>query len=338
MIPFWGLICAGVIHAATTDRIAAVVNDDVITLSEVYELGAEFISEAALTPDARREAEINVLDSLVLRSLVSQELMRLDFDVTEDELTGAIDEVASNNGMDLKQLRQEIENSGLTWSLYQTQLKESLRQMKFNQTILQPRIQVEEDGLLDLYQRKVRAMDSIMESEIGAIFLKAASGFRDAKSVAKENDMRIEEAQAMIDKAKATHQKALSQKLAAIQEQLDAGAKFEDIASAFDEGGFNKNEGRMGIFPEGQLRGDLDAAAFSTPVGSLSEPIETEQGLFLIYVYDRRPQAAPSFEDMRSALLDEYYEARFERETEIWFTQAKRRAHIEVMLEDPKGP
>ena len=74
MIPFWGLICAGVIHAATTDRIAAVVNDDVITLSEVYELGAEFISEAALTPDARREAEINVLDSLVLRSLVSQEL------------------------------------------------------------------------------------------------------------------------------------------------------------------------------------------------------------------------------------------------------------------------
>ena len=111
-----------------------------------------------------------------------------------------------------------------------------------------------------------------------------------------------------------------------------------DIASAFDEGGFNKNEGRMGVFPEGQLRGDLDDAAFSTPVQTLSDPIKTDQGLFLIYVYDRRPQDAPSFEDMRSALLDEYYEARFERETEVWFTQAKRRAHIEVMLEDPQGP
>ena len=338
MIPVWGFLFAGISSAATSDRIAAVVNDDVITLSEVYELGAEFISEAALTPDARREAEINVLDSLVLRSLVSQELMRLEFDVTEDELTGAIDEVAANNGMDLEQLRNEIENSGLTWALYQTQLKESLRQMKFNQTILQPRIQVEEDGLLDLYQRKVRAMDSVMEAEIGAVFLKGSPGFRDAKSIAKESDMSIEEAQAMIDEAKGKHRKAQVQKLAAIQEQLEAGAKFEDIASAFDEGGFNKNEGRMGIFPEGQLRGDLDAAAFATPVGSLSEPIETDQGLFLIYVYDRRPQAAPPFEDMRSALLDEYYEARFERETEVWFTQAKRRAHIEIMLEEPKGP
>ena len=34
-------------------------------------------------------------------------------------LTGAIDEVAANNGFSLEQLRQEIENSGLTWALYQ---------------------------------------------------------------------------------------------------------------------------------------------------------------------------------------------------------------------------
>lgn len=337
MIPLWGWISLWVSQAAVTDRIAAIVNDDVITLSEVYELGSEYISEAALTPDARREAEVSVLDSLILRSLVTQELMRLGFDVTEDELTGAIDEVAANNGLSLEQLRQEIENSGLTWPLYQAQLKESLRQMKFNQTILQPRIQVEEDGLIDLYQRKIRAMDSVMEAEIGVILLKGPPGFRDAKAVAKDNKISLEEAQAMIDEAKATHLNSQSQKRAAIQEQLAAGARFEDIAAAFDEGGFNKNEGRMGVFPEGQLRADLDGAAFSTPIQSLSEPVETDQGIFLIYVFDRRPQAAPSFEELRNSLLDEYYETRFERETEVWFTQAKRRAHIEVMLEAPQG-
>ena len=148
--------------------------------------------------------------------------------------------------------------------------------------------------------------------------------------------MSVEEAQAMIDEAMGKH-KAQRQKLRAIQEQLDAGQSLKTSHLPSMKVA-NKNEGRMGIFPEGQLRGDLDGAAFSTPVQTLSDPIETDQGLFLIYVYDRRPQAAPSFEDMRSALLDEYYEARFERETEVWFTQAKRRAHIEVMLEDPQGP
>ena len=48
--------------AATVDRVAAVVNDDVITLSEVYDLGGAFIEERFNTdPDpatARREAEL----------------------------------------------------------------------------------------------------------------------------------------------------------------------------------------------------------------------------------------------------------------------------------------
>ena len=71
------------------------VNDDVITLSEVYELGAEsFLRPHCPMPVEKQDRP----DSLLLRSLVSQELMRLDFDVTEDELTGAIDEVAANNG------------------------------------------------------------------------------------------------------------------------------------------------------------------------------------------------------------------------------------------------
>ena len=64
--PFWGLICAGVIHAATTDRIAAVVNGNII-LCLVYELGAEFISKQLL-PQMHAEKLDNVLDSLVLRS------------------------------------------------------------------------------------------------------------------------------------------------------------------------------------------------------------------------------------------------------------------------------
>jgi hypothetical protein len=207
--------------------------------------------------------------------------------------------------------------------------------MKFNQAILQPRIQVEEDGLLDLYQRKIRAMDTLMEVELGAIFLKSSPGFRSAKVIAREEGISLQAAKLMIDEALAGHEASQKTKMSSIRAMLKKGVAFEEIAAQFDEGGFNKAEGRMGVFPEGQLRGDLDEIAFATPIGEMSEPIETDQGTFLIYVYDKRPQEAASFEDMRDILLDEYYETRFERETEVWFAQAKRRAHIEVMLEEP---
>ena len=36
----------GAAHAAAYDRIAAVVNDEIITLSEVYDVGGEFINSS----------------------------------------------------------------------------------------------------------------------------------------------------------------------------------------------------------------------------------------------------------------------------------------------------
>ena len=57
----------GAAFAAPADRIAAVVNDEVVTLSEVYEMGRDFIETRAQSGLAgeRRTAELEVLDSLI---------------------------------------------------------------------------------------------------------------------------------------------------------------------------------------------------------------------------------------------------------------------------------
>ena len=72
------LLLVGLAHAVVVDRIAAVVNSDVITLSEVYALGGDFIEQRTLEDGgadaARRAAELEVLDSLIMRRLISQEV------------------------------------------------------------------------------------------------------------------------------------------------------------------------------------------------------------------------------------------------------------------------
>src|SRR6056300_1616568 len=91
------------VQAETIDRIAAVVNSDIVLLSEVYEAGLDFIP----TAPNRRDAELEVLDSLILEKLVEQELNKLAMAVTEEELSKALKDVAKSNNLEPDQLRKE---------------------------------------------------------------------------------------------------------------------------------------------------------------------------------------------------------------------------------------
>ena len=136
-------ILSGSAEAAVVDRVAAVVNDDVIVLSEVYDLGSDYIEQKTTagggTPASRRLAELEVVESLIQRRLISQEITRLGLDVTDLEMDRTIDDIASRNGMDRDTLRVEVEKTGIPWIEYKSELRENLRQMKFDEAVIKPR-------------------------------------------------------------------------------------------------------------------------------------------------------------------------------------------------------
>ena len=72
---------------AVIDRVVAVVNDELVLLSEVYAFGGPYIEEAAATdPSARTRAEGEVLDRLLERKLVEQEMRDLKIDQSDQDL------------------------------------------------------------------------------------------------------------------------------------------------------------------------------------------------------------------------------------------------------------
>ena len=149
-------------QAEVVERVAAVVNNEVIALSEIYEVGGDFIAEA-LTSDAskesRRSAELKVLDELVAQELMVQEMARLAIDVTAVEVDQALDDIASRNGVDRTRLKQEVERSGLNWTSYRDGITQELRGMKFDQVVLQPRVSLSDDEVEALYRRKVADLE-----------------------------------------------------------------------------------------------------------------------------------------------------------------------------------
>lgn len=78
-------------------------------------------------------------------------------------------------------------------------------------------------------------------------------------------------------------------KIADIKKRLDAGEDFGTLAISLSEDPSAKsNEGNLGYFTALQMVYPFESAAFSTPIGKISNPIRTRFGYHLIKVMDKR--------------------------------------------------
>ena len=311
-----GILFGPSAEAGTVDRVAAVVNDEVITLSEVYELGRAFIEERTRAGAAgdRRTAELEVLDSLIRRRLVSQEMFRLQIDASDVEVDRAVDDIARRNGVNRDSLRTEVERGGVSWPQYRDEIREVIRDQKFTQMIIRPRIVENEDEIRDAYRRMATESDQPERVELGAIFFAYPVGGTAAGK---------EATQALLQSAKS---------------RVGSGESFADVAAALDSGPYGANGGAMGTFVEGELVDELNGPAFSTPVGALSEAIETPQGLFLLEIRSREKLPLRAYEDVRDEIASKVFEGRIEREKDTWYQQARRGAAVNIKLENVTQP
>ncbi len=84
-----------------------------------------------------------------------------------------------------------------------------------------------------------------------------------------------------------TDQEALA-KAQDIRKKLAGGADFATLAKAeSDDTGSAAKGGSLGKFSHGQMVGPFDQAAFSLPVGQISEPVKTQFGYHIIKVESR---------------------------------------------------
>ncbi len=300
----------GSARAEVVDRIAAVVSDDLITWTEVYELGGDHIEDAIRSGRGeRRGLELEVLDVLIGRRLVEQEMRRLELDLTDSDFERALSDIARQNGLDRERLQAEVEASGMVWDAYLEELRENLRQMKFNQSVLAPRITVREDELLAAYRRSTSALAGPEQAHLQTMLLPFPADATDEQKAE-------------------VHSQAL-----AVREQALAGTSFAELAAQHSAEPYASRRGEMGTFRQGELVGTLDTPAFETPVGSVAPPIVTPQGVFLLHVVSRGQPEPPPFEEVRSQLEQQLMEEKYDDAHEQWLVQARRRSSVKVLLE-----
>jgi peptidyl-prolyl cis-trans isomerase SurA len=157
--PFSRLLIAGLLAVSTAatpvlaqtlqplDRIAAVVNEDVVLQSEldraVQNVLAQYANQPGQLPP-RAVLERQVLERLVLVKLQVARAAETGVRVNDADLNNAINAVAQQNGTTPDGLRQRLEADGMSFSEFRNSLRDEITIQRLKQSFAQSRINVSE--------------------------------------------------------------------------------------------------------------------------------------------------------------------------------------------------
>jgi peptidyl-prolyl cis-trans isomerase SurA len=140
------------------DGIAAIVDEDVILMSEVQRAVTNIKAQYSKQPEQLPPEDVlrkQVLERLILLRLQVERANSSGVRVSDTELNQAIQSIANQNKISPDQLREQIARDGLSYEEFQTNLKDEIVVQRLRQSYVQSRVQVSDteiDQLLSVRQ------------------------------------------------------------------------------------------------------------------------------------------------------------------------------------------
>lgn len=129
------------------DRIAAIVNEDVILQSELDRAIANVTAQYASNPGQLPPREVlakQVLERLILTRLQVSRAQESGVRVTDQEIDQAIGGIAQQNNMSMEQLQAQVARDGLSMADFRDTLRDEITIQRMRQSFAQSRVSVSE--------------------------------------------------------------------------------------------------------------------------------------------------------------------------------------------------
>ncbi len=299
------------------DRIAAVIEGQIITLGELEEKATPYMAklEEVKDPTAREAQRLEimkrVLDIEIGDRIVSAELERNrdKLGVTDADVDRAVQEVQKMNHLNQEQLQAALYAQGITWVEYRKKLRDQIERTRLIQFQVQGKVQLND---ADVNRRCVeRQRVSTKEVEVCAAHI--------LRMIPKgASDKEVEDLRVRVSK---------------LQSELAAGADFSSYALKYsdDKGA---PDGNLGCFGKGEMVEPFERAAFALKPGEISAVVRTEFGFHIIKVNDRRtpPPASCTDEALLNEIKNQLYQEEMERQMNLWLTDLRKKRFVDVRI------
>jgi peptidyl-prolyl cis-trans isomerase SurA len=298
-------------RSETISRIAAVVNDDIITTHQLEVKVAEHLSTEAggqtLSAGEMEALRRGLLAELVEEVLISQRIDELGLKVADEEIEAAVQDVQKQNKLTREQLIQALQLEGMTFEAYRENLGKQILRFK-------------------LLGREVQSKVEVTNQEIRDYFRTHLDDFRESAYVRLARLSFPLPAMASADQREAVRAKA--------DEALNRLRQGEDFYSVLLSSTADQSAegGDLGTFKAGELTAAFERAVQGLKEGEVSAVIETRDGFHILKVEERSSGTIRQFdavqEEIQKTIADQKTEARFKE----WAQSLRKNAYIDIRL------
>jgi peptidyl-prolyl cis-trans isomerase SurA len=299
---------------AVVDRVVAVVNQEIITFSEVEKMSRSLQVEIQTEDRLERRERVQeifrkVLEKLIEEKLIDQEAKKSGIKVTSKEVEGAIEEVKRRYAVDQENFEKLLAAEGVTLETFKKEIEKQILRTKVINWAVKVEPMAGEKELRDFYQKHIdryRVNESYRISHILFPIPKDAS-LEQSREIRKRS------------------QKVL--------ERIKGGEDFGEMALLYSEDpSSRKDGGDMGYFKRGELLPTLEREALRLQVGEVSGVIRTEFGFHIVKLLDRKGGEPPSFEEVKEKVQADYYDREMEKAYLQFLSKLKEKSVIEIKL------
>jgi len=286
--------------SVVVDRVVAVVNNEVITLSDLQR------EEALKKRDTVRDDRL-VLEDMIDRKLQMAAAKRAGVEVTDKELDDAVADIMKRNSMDTMQFSMALAKEGLTLEQYKEELREQITLSRLFNKYVRSSVNVDEDEARAFYQNNPKTFSLPEEIRVRRIFLAVPE-------------------QATPDQAAAIREKALS-----VYARVQKGEDFIRLVREASQGETASQDGDLGFMQREDALPEIVEAARALKPGESSSPFRCAGGYNIIKLEEVRTPVKP-FEKVKDEIMKTLYEQKLENTYRSWLQALRGDSHIENRL------
>ena len=294
------------------DGVAALVNRDVITFSQVRELVAprertlrsQFNGQELA--DKIRDSRRGALQELIDRQLIIQEFKKKEFQIPQRFVDERVDTIIREEfGGDRQAFVRTLQAQGYTLTKFREVEREKIivQAMRF---------------------QNVKTDMIVSPLKIDALYTTSKPDLTTPEQI---HLWMIAVNKGTTVSGEADPQKAVAQE---IREKLAKGAKFEDLAKLYSDASSRSTGGDWGWIDRKTLNESLSNAAFRLETNKISPIIDQGPAYYIMKISERKAAYTKPLADVRPEIEKKINSAERERMQDAWVASLRKKAFIKI--------
>ena len=290
-------------RAEVVERILAVVNDEVISKSEVDQMAKAMQGQPGLRlPANPKELERQLLDALIIQKLAKAEATRRGITVSDKEVEQAFTEFKKRNNIpDDETLAKALAKEGMTVKGLKQQMADQMTQERLVAIVAAGKAVVTDSEVRTFYDKEYPKTSG------GQVHLKVLNmPFPPGAGDAQKEEVK--------------------KKAEVILTEYRKGVSWETLRDKY-----NVVIQDMGFISESDLDPELVQFLGKVKTGETA-PIQTLNGFQLVQVVARRDSKSRTFEEAAPEIRELLQRRHMEKTFKEWINGQREKSHIQIMM------